>query len=258
MPVCDLVARLPTTVHRPKSQIAVYSKLQFEGLGDLNHNRWQLLLAVDEAGHSTSILPPAACSSRSPSPTMPTAKDVRDILEVPAAGPSKPQTTSPKPGFTLKLPPGRAVSFLKPSDPPAAAEAAAAPPLTTSPISNAASNVAAESSGEAQRYRRAKNPDGIVRDLYALIGDNAPSLLQTRTEVGEGVASKASKDRLTKRVDPAAKWYVSLANRISKQLNCSSQATYLLQSIKSPKGHIALPLALAQDFPRYSNTKTSG
>lgn len=39
-PACGLVGRLQTTVHRPKSQIAVYSKLQFEGFSDLNHNRW--------------------------------------------------------------------------------------------------------------------------------------------------------------------------------------------------------------------------
>ena len=185
---------------------------------------------------------------------MPTAKDVRDVLEVPATAPSEPQSTSPKPGFTLKLPPGRAVSFVKPSDPPAAASAAL--PLTTSPIPNAASNAVAESSGQAQRYRRAQNPDGIVRDLYALIGDNAPSLLQTRAEVGEGGASKSGKDRLKKGGDTAVKWYASLASRIINELNCSSQATYILQSIKSPKRHIALPLALAQDSPRYSNTKT--
>ncbi|GHJ86311.1 hypothetical protein NliqN6_2713 [Naganishia liquefaciens] len=133
---------------------------------------------------------------------MPTAKDVRDILEVPAAGPSETQTTSPKPGFTLKLPPGRAVSFLKPSNPPAATTAA---PVTASPVSISVVN-RTESNGDAQKYRRAKNPDGIVRDLYALIGDNAPSLLQTRTDIGEGVSWKLGKDKSRRKGDLVSKW----------------------------------------------------
>jgi hypothetical protein len=137
---------------------------------------------------------------------MPTAKDVRDILDIPNATPSEPQSTSPNPGFTLKLPPNRAVSFLRPADPPAPSASPAPKPVVSSSI---ASNL-----NEAQRYRRAKNKDGIVRELYALIGDNAPSLVQMRTEPAAGVASGpgsgSGKYKRWPKADSDVKWYAPI------------------------------------------------
>lgn len=58
-------------------------------------------------------------------------------------------------------------------------------------------------SSQQSRKQTFKRPDGISRELYALIGDNAPSLLDVQASVS---AVKYREKPKTK--GPAAKWQV--------------------------------------------------
>jgi hypothetical protein len=108
---------------------------------------------------------------------MPTAKDVRDILDIPAAPPADPPAGN---SFNLKQPPpGRGVSFVTNTvtDTHTAASTTLPPPATTPVGKGIAENLSA-----AERHRKSRG-DGMVRELFSLIGDNAPSLAQVRREL---------------------------------------------------------------------------
>ncbi|KAI5455196.1 swr complex subunit [Naganishia albida] len=104
---------------------------------------------------------------------MPTAKDVRDILDIPAA----PDAPPPTGNFNLKQPPpGRGVSFVTQST-QSTADAVPSVPSQSQPAQLVVGKGIAENLSAAERYRRSRG-DGMVRELFSLIGDNAPSLAQ--------------------------------------------------------------------------------
>lgn len=126
---------------------------------------------------------------------MSTAKDVRDILDIPTDAPADPPSGN---SFNLKQPPpGRGVSFV--TNPVTDTHA---PPNSTQPSTSTTSvgKGIAENLSAAERHRKSRG-DGMVRELFSLIGDNAPSLAQVRRELelevgaGEGKGVEKGKGK---------------------------------------------------------------
>jgi DNA methyltransferase 1-associated protein 1 len=66
-------------------------------------------------------------------------------------------------------------------------------------------------SGSGKAAAGAKKPDGLTRELYALLGDSVPSLAIARAEFEDAQAAKARlKPKFKKRPMKAKQWCVAL------------------------------------------------